>query len=138
MVQRDIIKDQIEQAGKLIAKIMVDFLGLKSLGQTDVGVEQATQELKEKLDFDLVIFLKQTPEEMQAYFDGKHFSTASMEELLSYLTEVAHFKLPTEREEAVLLFEKILDFYKIVNASSEVFSMERMRGEAEVRKVLDI
>lgn len=39
MEQRDLIKDQIEQLGRVLGKILVDFLGLKSGGQIEHGIE---------------------------------------------------------------------------------------------------
>ena len=45
MEQRDLIKDQIEQLGKVLAKIIADFLEFKSSGNVNQGIEISNESL---------------------------------------------------------------------------------------------
>ena len=53
MEQRDLLKDQIEQLGKVLAKILPDFLGLKSEGQISQGIEITNHRLRSELDIEI-------------------------------------------------------------------------------------
>ncbi|MEM6524269.1 MAG: hypothetical protein AAF693_10770 [Bacteroidota bacterium] len=39
MEQRDLLRDQIEQVGKVLAKLLSDFPGLKSKGEAFQGMQ---------------------------------------------------------------------------------------------------
>ena len=45
MEQRDYLKKQIDQLGKVLAKAFSDLLGLKNSGQINVGFELTNQTL---------------------------------------------------------------------------------------------
>lgn len=53
MQQRDLLKDQIEQLGRTLGKVIAEFLGLKNQGDTTFALEQVIQNLKTALNFEL-------------------------------------------------------------------------------------
>ncbi len=53
MEQRDLLKDQIDQLGKVLAKILSDFLGLKAKGQASHGVEISNHRFQRELEINI-------------------------------------------------------------------------------------
>lgn len=46
MERRDLIKDEIEQFGRVLGVIIANFLGLKAKGEVTQGIEISKKELK--------------------------------------------------------------------------------------------
>lgn len=56
MEQRDVLKDEIEQLGRVIGKLISDFLALDQTGDLQQSITQSQRQLKEKgLDVDKLI-----------------------------------------------------------------------------------
>ena len=53
MQQRDYVKNQIEQLGKVLSKIISHFLGLKSDGFLSGAIAISHQQFREELQFDV-------------------------------------------------------------------------------------
>jgi hypothetical protein len=53
MEQRDLLKDQIEQLGKVLAKVLADIIGFKGQGQAVEGIQKTNEALQEEADINI-------------------------------------------------------------------------------------
>lgn len=51
MQQRDLLKDQIEQLGRTLGKVIAEFLGLKNQGDTTLALEASHPKFKNSTQF---------------------------------------------------------------------------------------
>jgi len=136
MQQRDIIKDQIEQLGKVLGKVTALILGLKSDADILGGIEQVAEEFDTELHIDLhkLIALEQT-EFQKALTEKFQNFEAPLEQLGNLLFEIGQQCGP-EGELRQQYLEKALWTFGYINTVSSTFSMERMGKMNEVKKLL--
>jgi len=136
MQQRDIIKDQIEQLGKVLGKITALILGLKSDGDILGGLEQVAEEFDTELHIDLhkLIALEQL-EFQKALAEKFQTFEAPLEQLGDVLFEIGNHCGP-EGELRQQYLEKALWTFEYINTISSTFSMERMGKIGELKKLL--
>ncbi len=58
MEQQDYLKRQIDQIGRILGKILADFIGFKIKGQINEGIEKTNQALKSEIDVDIFDLIK--------------------------------------------------------------------------------
>ena len=136
MEQRDLIKDQIEQLGKVLGKILSDFLGLKAQGKVAQGIEISNENLKSELDLDIEIILSLNGQELSEYLKDKKLTSEHIEKLIDFIAEIGEHTMLTDKNQAIRIFKKILEMYKIVNAISNAYSFERIHKEEKIKNVL--
>ncbi|MCG8576837.1 MAG: hypothetical protein MI810_18295 [Flavobacteriales bacterium] len=137
MEQRDLIKDQIEQLGKVLAKMLSDFLGLKSEGKLSEGIESTNYRLQTELDIDIHQLLNFTKEELKNFFANRQHTPEHLETLSDYLKEagIAELEL-NEGGKSKMYFQKAIELLEIANENSQTMSFERMTKQAEIEKLL--
>ncbi len=136
MVQRDIIKDQIEHLGRVLAKVMGKFFGFKEAGKINEGIQISKEELISELDFDVEAVVKLSDEELRQYLMDRLYSAANIEIFGDYFFEIAQSKLDLRPDKALLYFEKCLDFYQIAGRCTDVYSMERATKVTRIKTML--
>ena len=87
MEQRDLLKDQIEQLGKVLAKILSDFLGLKSNGNVTQGIEISNESLQSELDIDIEKIIALNKTELEEYVRNRKLTESHLELLSEYLKQ---------------------------------------------------
>ncbi len=85
MEQRDLLKDQIEQLRKVLAKVLSDFAGLKSKGNVALGIEVSNECLQSEIDIDIEKLINLTKQELKEYLKARKL-TAEHLEILSLNT----------------------------------------------------
>ena len=136
MEHRDLIKDQIEQLGKVLARILSDFFGLKSQGKTAQGLKIANESLRTELDLDIELILKFKRQELSEYLTSHKLTPEYMEKLADYMSEIAEHAMSTDKIYAMKVFEQILELYTIVDSSSNSHSFNRISKKEKIKAVL--
>lgn len=136
MEQRDLIKEQIEQLGKVLAKIISGFFRLKSQGKIARGIEVSNERFKEELDIDIEKIIHLHGEELSDYFKKKNLSPEHLEKIIDYLTEVGEYTMRSDKNSGVKILEKTLELYGIIDLRSKNYSFERTHKEKRIKNLL--
>jgi hypothetical protein len=116
MERRDLIKDQIEQLGRVLGQILVNFLGRKGSGNVEDGVEIANEALKSQLDIDITEILKLTGEPLNQYFIRRSFNGEHIEQLADYLAAT----------QKTAMITKAVELLDVADQVSNTYSFERI------------
>ncbi|NLN24242.1 MAG: hypothetical protein GX163_00985 [Bacteroidetes bacterium] len=136
MEQRDLLKDQIEQLGKVLANILSDLLGLKSKGQTSQGIEATNQRLQGELDIDIEKITTLTKKELKDYLKNRHLRAEHLEILSECLKEIGKGKIEENKKDAKMKLEKAIELLDIADEISKTMSFDRINKKKEIENVL--
>lgn len=134
MEQRDILKDQIEQLGRVLGQILSDFLKIKSKGDVEQGMEISNQRLQNELDIDTEKLLSLASDDLKEYLKTRKLKETHLEILSEYLIE--HGKAKTNRTEQELYFTKAIMLLNIADEVSKTVSFVRMNKKDEIENML--
>ena len=137
MQQRDIIKDQIEQLGKVLGKLITLMLGIKGNGNIIGNIEQIAEEFDTELNIDLNKLIALEQDEFQKALAEKFQNfEAPLEQLGDLLFEIGQQCGP-EGELRQQYLNKALWTYEYLNTVSSTFSIERMGKMSRVKNELN-
>ena len=136
MERRDIIKDQIEQLGKVLALMLANFLGWKSKGLIDQGIETSNKQLKSELDIDIEELLSNTKDELEEYFSGRKMTGEHLELLADYLYEVGESKIDFDKRFAENHFIKSIDLLEFADEVANTVSLDRLNKKTKIENML--
>ena len=136
MEQRDFIRDQIEQLGRVLGQAIASFLGLKSTGNVSKGIEVANQQLKSELDIDINELLNLSKIELKKYFNNRNFSDEHLEQLAEYFKEIGKSKVDYDKKGAKTHLKKAITLLEIVDETTKTMSFERINKKTEINNVL--
>lgn len=100
MERRDLIKDQIEQLGRVLSKILSSVLGTKSKVQVLQEMENTNQSLQKELDLDISFILRTSKNDLQVYFAEKNYTNELLEMLARYFFVIGEGKIDLNKSEA--------------------------------------
>ena len=135
MEQRDIIKDQIEQVGKAIGKLISKFLNLGPTGNINEAIELTNHQLKDELDIDVEVLLHLEKEALKEFASNKHFAEKSLETLSDYFRKIGEDKAEVFPQEAIRYFQKAIQFLELSDEVSQMYSFDRMEKRKEIKKL---
>jgi len=136
MKQRDILMDQIEQAGRALGKIFADFMGLKSGGNITNEIAITNQRLQSQLDINIEHLLSLKRRDATEYLQDRVGTDEHVETLSDYLKDIGLFKKKTNDSEFQLYLSKALEFLEIADDISRTMSFDRNRKKTEIRDLL--
>ena len=136
MEQRDLIKDQIEQLGKVLAKILSNFLGMADKNNVSNGIETTNQQLKNELNIDIEKILSLAKEELKNYLSTLQLNEEHLETLSEYFEEIGIREIKTNKAKSKLYLEKAIELLDIANEISSTFSLNRITKKNEIKNVL--
>ncbi len=136
MEQRDFIKEQIEQLGRVLGKALSDLFKLKSSGQVSSGISAINDQLKGELDLDLDELLKKDKQVLKQNLIDRNLTSDHLETLSKYLEEVGRHKKDEHPEGAHQYFKTALFLLDIADEISETLSFERMSRKTNIEKEL--
>ncbi len=113
MEQRDLLKDQIERLGKVLAKILSDFLGFKSSGNATQGIEISNESLQSELDIDTEKIMAINKTELEVYQGQK-----------------------IDKSDAQLRLQKAIVLLNIADEISKTMSFDRINKKGAINNVL--
>ena len=136
MEQRDLLKDQIEQLGKVLANILSDLLGLKSKGQTSQGIEITNQRLQSELDIEIEKITTLTKKELKDYLKNRHLKAEHLEILSECLKEIGKGEIEKNKQATKVKLEKAIELLDIADEISKTMSFDRINKKNEIKNVL--
>ena len=135
MERRDLIKDQIEQLGRVFGAILARFLGTKAAGNLTEGIEIANESLQSQLDLDVDLILTLDTPELKEYLTQRKLSSEHLETLADYFIAWADATAANPKK-ARTLYQTVLRLYDIIDAWSDLYSLARFEKEKQIRKLL--
>ena len=136
MEHRDLIKDQIEQLGKILGKIFSNFMGLKTEGNITAGMEIAEQNFKEELDLDIEIILGQENKNLSNYLTTKGLTPKHFDQLSDYLFECGNYFIGIDNNKARKTLDKALELMNLADEESKMYSFERKQKGENIRGLI--
>ncbi|MFK7953136.1 MAG: hypothetical protein AB8B73_09835 [Ekhidna sp.] len=136
MEQRDIIKDQIEQLGKVLAAVLAKFLQLKSQGQASQGLEITSQRLQSELDINIERIATLNKDELTEYITDRELTADNLEVLSDYLKEIG-IETETNGDQARIRFEKSIELLHIADEISRSASFDRENKKKRIQNLLN-
>jgi hypothetical protein len=136
MEQRDFLKDQIEQMGRVLAKIFSDFLGFRAKGQIFQGIEIMNHRLQSGLDIEIEKLNTFTKNELNNYLQRRQLTAEHIEILSECLKEIGKGELKRNKEEAKISLEKAIELLDIADEISNTMSFDRIKKKDEIKNVL--
>lgn len=134
MERRDLLKDQIEQLGKVLMKMLTNFLGLKSTGDIEESIQQTNEQFQNQLDIDIDKIMTLEKHQLKAYFEEHKLVDTHIEIIAEYLTEIG--KVKTDTTESKIYFNKAIDLLDSADEVSQAFSFERMNQRKKIESYL--
>ena len=127
---------QIEQLGKVLGKILADFLGLKSKGQVSQGIEISNEQLKSELDIDINKLITLPKNELKDYLLKRKLTENHLEILSEFLMEIGKSKIESNTADAKIYLEKSLEILEIADEVSKTMSFDRINRKKKIENVL--
>ena len=138
METRDLVKDQIEQLGRVLGKIIADFLGLKSNGDVTQGIEISKNQFKNELDIDVDKIIDLSKNELKKYLLDHKLTGEHVELIAYYLINITESNILTGKQETKKYLEKVLDLYDIADELSQTISFDRINKKSKIENVLQL
>lgn len=133
MEQQDYLKRQIDQIGRILGKILADFIGLKNKGQFNEGIELTNQSLKSELDFDIDELINiPTDQFISTLISKKNLTNESLHKLAEILLLIAD----NRQENTKKLYEKCITFYEYLEKVENVYSLDRQWKMKRLKQAL--
>ncbi|MCB9197974.1 MAG: hypothetical protein H6600_05895 [Flavobacteriales bacterium] len=134
MQRRDLLKDQIEQAGKVLALALSKFLQQKSAGIT-LATKSFENTLQEELAIDLHYLKSLDRHDLIAYLESLHLNEQYLEKLALYFYEIA---IETaDQNEARTLLTKANELLSVELASESSFTFHSEPTHFEDNIIID-
>ncbi|MBO6515516.1 MAG: hypothetical protein JJ975_03105 [Bacteroidia bacterium] len=126
MEQRDLIKDQIEQLGRVLGHLLTGFRKLRDAGKPEQAIEVSNEQFHELLDKDVSGFVDMDYEEVKALVKKKQFNDEHLELLSSYLEELAHTVASNDSNRAFEYVEQAIQLLELADEISASASFTRI------------
>jgi hypothetical protein len=136
MQHRDLLKDQIEQLGKVISGILADFIGMKTRGETAQGILNLSQQFKEKLDLELDNLVSFSQIELIDYVESRQLFPNQLETIADCLKEMGSANLDVKETLARTQLERALVLLDYVDEKTKTLSLDRNDKKKEIERIL--
>jgi hypothetical protein len=137
MEYRDYLMDQVEQMGKVLAKIFSRFLGLKSEGKVAKGIEVSNQQLKTELDIDIDKLINLSVDELKKQINELKLTPSHLESLANYISEIGIYHKNSNQSKAKKYFETSIKLLDISDEISNAVSLKRIEQKAKITSYLN-
>lgn len=137
MEQRDIIKDQIEQLGRVLGKIVNRFLNLDSSGNITDEIKTTNQQLKSELDIDLDKIIYFTKNELRDFIKKRNFAEGHLEQLSEFAFKVGKNKIENNKDESKAYLTTALELLEVADDISQMLSLDRVHRKNEIQSLIN-
>lgn len=132
MEQRDIIKDQIEKIGMILARLLEGFNELKEQGKISEAIEVSNRILSEKMELEVEQLMNYNQQELESYFDQRKLTPENIEHLSDYFIELGEYEIKLDKDRGTNVLKQALIMYKILDSKSTLFSFSRLEKEDRI------
>ena len=137
MEQRDVIKDQIEQLGRVLGKIIANFMGLKTQGNTNEAIQITNKELQSELDLDIDKLIQLELRDITEYIELKRLTDIHLEQLSNYLIEIGMYKKTCyDSESSVKYFMAAKRLLELADKKSSTITFDRISLRRKIENEL--
>ena len=137
MEQRDIIKDQIEQAGRVLGKLMTKFLNLDSSANITDEIKATNQQLKSELDIDLDKIILFEKNELRDFVEERNLTEGHLEQLSEYLFKIGKHKIENNKKESKAYLSTALELLEVADDISQMLSLDRVHRKNEIKDLIN-
>lgn len=131
MEQRDLLKDQIEQLGSVLGKLIARFFELKTLGDVSEAIQTTNKELLGELDLDIGKLVQMEAQELAQYFELNNMNDNHLDQLSCYLFEVGlHAK--AHNENSLKWFKTVLLLLELADKNSNTITFDRLKLKKKI------
>jgi len=132
MEHRDYLESQIDQLGKVLAKIFSDLLGVKNSGQISIGLEITNQTLKSELNFDIQDLIDIPTDDFINSLKEQNLTDDNLDKLAEILLLIADNRQADNKT----LYEKCLTIYKYLEKTKNIYSLDRQWKIERIKNVM--
>lgn len=133
MQHRDIIKDQIDQLGKVLAALLAKVMAGGNPMQ-GISLEECRTQLKTKTDFDIECFATLSGTDVESFFAEDQWDAFNLYLLSKLLYRLSLKDVDPKRREA--LNTNAITIHTIANSRSDLFSLERQSDLHQMQQML--
>jgi len=126
MLQRDVVKDQIEQLGKVLAQITSKFMDINSAGFIVEAIEETSNSLEGELDLNLTELLSMDESSLSLLFKNQIWTDNQLDQLAELLILIGSELKESGRDGGETYYSTAINMLYIANDYSETFSLSRM------------
>lgn len=128
MLRKDLIERQVEELGRVLAKMLADALGLNSDGGRNS--ETISRVLQQQLDLDIDLLIHLPDEEfLQTLKNTGKFDSGNLEKLGDLLLLMAESGAQNKLE----LYRKCLALYQYIDKTDKIFDTNR---QSKIQKIM--
>ncbi|MGV6861903.1 MAG: hypothetical protein ACWA41_09030 [Putridiphycobacter sp.] len=136
MQHRDLIKDQIEQLGRVLGKIIATFLGIKNKEEPEQLEQITIGKLKSEADIDMETVLNLSGEDLKKYLIQHQFDAKNINFLADLVTALGKNFKDSKPTQSKSYFSKAIELLNLADEISETISFERLNKKIEIEKQL--
>jgi len=136
MERRDLIKDEIEQFGRVLGVIIANFLGLKAKGEVIQGIEISKKELKNELDIDIDKLIDLSNNDLIKYLADHKLTAEHIELIADFLLKIVESNTLTGKQDTKKYLEKVLYLYDMADVFSQTISFDRINKKSKAENAL--
>ncbi len=136
MERRDLIKDQIEQLGKVLGHILAKFLGNKANGNVSEGIQLANEQFRNELNLDIDTITSLAGEDLKQYLKQNNLTAEHLDILARYFKEMGTALLHKNDAEAKIHLLKSKELFDLADEISQATSFERMSELSDINNLL--
>lgn len=136
MERRDIIKDEIEQVSRILARIFADFIEAKSRGSISEAIEISNQQLQSQLDIKMEEVLSLKDADLKEYIGARNLTAEHLEVLSEYLRESGLSLMDDNNQASINNFELSIQLLDIADETSGTFCLSRMEKKNQLKRLL--
>lgn len=125
MEHKDLIKEQIEQIGRVLGRLLADFFSMKTEGDLDLAIEETNAQLKSELDLDIDQLIHFSSEDLAKYILERKFRDTDIEKLANYFYEIGQFRKSNAQPSAPY-FKTAQALLAINDSFSKTITFERI------------
>lgn len=125
MEHRDLIKEQIEQIGRVLGRLLADFFSMKTEGDQHLAIEETNAQLKSELDLDIDQLIHFSSEDLEKYILDRKFRDTDIDKLANYLYEIGQFRKSNAQPSAPY-FKTAKALLSINDSFSKTITFERI------------
>lgn len=139
MQQRDFLRDQIEQMGKVLGKVVAEFLDLKLKGDVNNAIEVTRQQLNSQLDLDINKLVLLSRDELEAFLLERQFTDLHMDLLAKLLFEVGcAYKTKENPTQSLSYLQGTQRLIQLAEKHSSTFTFDRLKLKNKINLELGL
>ncbi len=137
MEQRDWLLNEIERFGRVLGKIVSDFLGLKTQETMIKSISVYNKRLKDELEIDVDDLVLMTKKSLEELVRNRNINTEQMETLSRYFEKIGVINMKFNSEIAEKYLLKSIELLELADETSETISFERLQRKSGISKLLE-